>query len=111
MAALLDRQPATAPTDRTASGPPRAAHPAYVIYTSGSTGRPKGVVVPHAGIVNRLRGCRTAYRLTADDRVLHKTSLSFDVSVWEMFWPLLDRRGGRRRRVRGATATRPSWPG
>ncbi|MEU1601783.1 amino acid adenylation domain-containing protein [Micromonospora matsumotoense] len=88
VAALLDRQPATAPTDRDRSGPLRAAHPAYVIYTSGSTGRPKGVVVPHAGIVNRLEWMQDRYRLTADDRVLHKTSLSFDVSVWEMFWPL-----------------------
>ncbi|MEV4770082.1 amino acid adenylation domain-containing protein [Micromonospora humida] len=85
---LLARQPATAPTDRDRSTSLRVAHPAYVIYTSGSTGRPKGVVVPHAGIVNRLAWMQDRYRLTAADRVMHKTSLSFDVSVWEMFWPL-----------------------
>ncbi|WFE60245.1 non-ribosomal peptide synthetase [Micromonospora sp. WMMD712] len=88
VADLLDRQPATAPTDRDRRAPLRPGHPAYVIYTSGSTGRPKGVVVPHAGIVNRLRWMQEEYGLTTADRVLHKTSLSFDVSVWEMFWPL-----------------------
>ncbi|MFC8516110.1 amino acid adenylation domain-containing protein [Streptomyces sp. NPDC057257] len=71
--------------------PPRAltpADPAYVIYTSGSTGRPKGVVVPHRAIDNRLRWMQHEYRLTAADRVLQKTPSSFDVSVWEFFWPL-----------------------
>jgi amino acid adenylation domain-containing protein len=63
--------------------------PAYVIYTSGSTGRPKGVVNTHRGIVNRLLWMQHAYRLTAEDRVLQKTPFSFDVSVWELFWPLL----------------------
>ncbi len=62
---------------------------AYVIYTSGSTGRPKGAAVPHRGIVNRLLWMQDAYRLTADDRVLQKTPFSFDVSVWELFWPFL----------------------
>ncbi|MGY5123617.1 amino acid adenylation domain-containing protein [Streptomyces nigrescens] len=64
------------------------AHPAYVIYTSGSTGRPKGVVVSHGAIDNRLRWMQDTYRLTAADRVLQKTPSSFDVSVWEFFWPL-----------------------
>ncbi|MFF3504787.1 amino acid adenylation domain-containing protein [Streptomyces sp. NPDC003247] len=76
---------------RPAVPPARAltpAHPAYVIYTSGSTGRPKGVVVPHRAIDNRLRWMQHAYRLTAGDRVLQKTPSSFDVSVWEFFWPL-----------------------
>ncbi|MFO1103166.1 MAG: amino acid adenylation domain-containing protein [Methylocystis sp.] len=62
---------------------------AYVIYTSGSTGRPKGVTISHKAIVNRLRWMQHEYRLTADDVVLQKTPSSFDVSVWEFFWPLI----------------------
>ncbi|GAA3212596.1 amino acid adenylation domain-containing protein [Dactylosporangium siamense] len=62
---------------------------AYVIYTSGSTGRPKGVPNTHRGIVNRLDWMQRAYRLQDDDVVLQKTPASFDVSVWEFFWPLL----------------------
>jgi amino acid adenylation domain-containing protein len=62
---------------------------AYVIFTSGSTGRPKGVGVSHRAIVNRLRWMQDAFRLTRDDRVLHKTPFSFDVSVWELFWPFM----------------------
>ncbi len=62
---------------------------AYVIYTSGSTGRPKGVLSIHAGIVNRLLWMQDRYHLRSDDRVLQKTPYSFDVSVWEFFWPLL----------------------
>jgi amino acid adenylation domain-containing protein len=64
-------------------------HPAYVLYTSGSTGRPKGVAVPHRAILNRLLWMQEAYGLTAADRVLQKTPYSFDVSVWELFWPLI----------------------
>ncbi|MEA2564046.1 MAG: hypothetical protein QOH06_5550 [Acidobacteriota bacterium] len=62
---------------------------AYVIYTSGSTGRPKGAMNSHRGIVNRLHWMQAAYGLDASDRVLQKTPASFDVSVWELFWPLL----------------------
>ncbi len=62
---------------------------AYVLYTSGSTGTPKGVMISHQGIVNRLLWMQEAYGLTAEDRVLQKTPFSFDVSVWEFFWPLL----------------------
>ncbi|WP_433628263.1 non-ribosomal peptide synthase/polyketide synthase [Nocardia sp. CA-120079] len=61
---------------------------AYVIFTSGSTGRPKGVAVSHAAIVNRLVWMQDTYSLTSDDVVLHKTPATFDVSVWEFFWPL-----------------------
>ena len=62
---------------------------AYVIYTSGSTGNPKGVPNVHEGIVNRLLWMQNAYGLTSADRVLQKTPYSFDVSVWEFFWPLM----------------------
>ncbi|MGX7824529.1 amino acid adenylation domain-containing protein [Actinokineospora sp. 24-640] len=65
------------------------ANAAYAIYTSGSTGKPKGAVVPHAGIVNRLRWMQAEYELSAEDRVLQKTPSGFDVSVWEFFWPLM----------------------
>ncbi|WP_165350514.1 non-ribosomal peptide synthetase [Xylanimonas protaetiae] len=62
--------------------------PAYVLFTSGSTGRPKGVVVGHAAIDNRLAWMQHHLRLAPGQRVAHKTPLSFDVSVWELFWPL-----------------------
>ncbi len=62
---------------------------AYVLYTSGSTGKPKGVMIPHRGIVNRLLWMQEAYGLAPEDRVLQKTPYSFDVSVWEFFWPLI----------------------
>ncbi|WP_338490671.1 amino acid adenylation domain-containing protein [Pseudomonas trivialis] len=61
---------------------------AYVIYTSGSTGQPKGVINEHAGVVNRLLWMQDAFGLSAADSVLQKTPFSFDVSVWEFFWPL-----------------------
>ncbi|GGU44245.1 non-ribosomal peptide synthetase [Streptomyces coeruleorubidus] len=66
-----------------------AGHVAYVIHTSGSTGRPKGVMVEHRAAVNRIEWMQNEYRLTGDDVVLQKTPYSFDVSVWEFFWPLL----------------------
>ena len=62
---------------------------AYALFTSGSTGSPKGVMIPHRGIVNRLLWMQEAYGLTPEDRVLQKTPFSFDVSLWEFFWPLL----------------------
>ena len=62
---------------------------AYTIYTSGSTGRPKGVLNTHSGIYNRLLWMQDAYQLADADRVLQKTPFSFDVSVWEFFWPLI----------------------
>ncbi|MDH6711398.1 amino acid adenylation domain-containing protein [Kitasatospora sp. MAA19] len=75
----------TAPT--VTSGP---ADPAYVIYTSGSTGTPKGVVVEHRSVVNRLTWMQEAYPLRTGDVVLQKTSISFDVSVWELFWWMIE---------------------
>ncbi|WP_081858073.1 non-ribosomal peptide synthetase [Thiomonas sp. FB-Cd] len=63
--------------------------PAYVLFTSGSTGRPKGAINSHRGIVNRLLWMQEAYALEPGERVLQKTPFSFDVSVWEFFWPLM----------------------
>ncbi|MFC5752657.1 non-ribosomal peptide synthetase, partial [Actinomadura rugatobispora] len=80
---VADR-PATAP-----SVPLHADALAYVIYTSGSTGRPKGVAVGHAAVVNQLLWMQGRYGLAADDRSVQKTPLGFDVSVWELFWPLI----------------------
>nr|WP_245673041.1 non-ribosomal peptide synthetase [Nocardia lijiangensis] len=68
--------------------PIRPGDTAYVIFTSGSTGRPKGVAVAHGAIVNRLLWMQHEYPLGADDVVLQKTPATFDVSVWEFFWPL-----------------------
>ncbi|WP_177313502.1 amino acid adenylation domain-containing protein, partial [Burkholderia ubonensis] len=62
---------------------------AYMIYTSGSTGRPKGALNSHRAITNRILWMQHAYALGADDAVLQKTPFSFDVSVWEFFWPLV----------------------
>jgi amino acid adenylation domain-containing protein/non-ribosomal peptide synthase protein (TIGR01720 family) len=67
----------------------RPDHLAYVIYTSGSTGRPKGVMIEHAGVVNRLLWGQDQFKLSVEDVVLQKTNYCFDVSVWELFWPLL----------------------
>jgi amino acid adenylation domain-containing protein len=63
---------------------------AYVIYTSGSTGDPKGAMNTHRAICNRLLWMQQAYGLRPHDRVLQKTPFTFDVSVWEFFWPLLN---------------------
>lgn len=62
---------------------------AYIIFTSGSTGRPKGVMVGQTAIVNRLLWMQNHYPLTADDVVAQKTPCSFDVSVWELWWPFI----------------------
>ncbi|MBL1311370.1 MAG: amino acid adenylation domain-containing protein, partial [Pseudomonas sp.] len=62
---------------------------AYVIYTSGSTGQPKGAGNRHSALTNRLQWMQEAYGLGASDTVLQKTPFSFDVSVWEFFWPLM----------------------
>jgi len=67
--------------------------PAYMIYTSGSTGRPKGAPNSHAGIVNRLLWMNERWPLEPQDVIVQKTPFSFDISVWESFWPLI---GGAR---------------
>lgn len=70
-----------------ASGAPRVAgsHLAYLIYTSGSTGQPKGVMVEHRSLLNHTRWFNAEFGLGPGDRVVQRTSLSFDASVWEIF--------------------------
>ncbi|MET0796002.1 MAG: AMP-binding protein, partial [Rhodococcus sp. (in: high G+C Gram-positive bacteria)] len=75
-------------TDADRIGALAPTNTAYVIFTSGSTGQPKGVAVTHEAIVNRLLWMQSEYELVADDVVLQKTPVTFDVSVWELFWPL-----------------------
>ncbi|MBF6303063.1 amino acid adenylation domain-containing protein, partial [Nocardia amamiensis] len=75
-------------TDDERTRPLRPENTAYVIFTSGSTGRPKGVAVSHAAIVNRLLWMQHEYPIGPKDAVLQKTPATFDVSVWEFFWPL-----------------------
>ncbi|AYF73655.1 amino acid adenylation domain-containing protein [Nocardia yunnanensis] len=84
----LSGYPATPLTDADRRAPLRESNACYVIFTSGSTGRPKGVAVSHAAVVNRLVWGQQRYRMTAADVVLQKTPFTFDVSVWEFFWPL-----------------------
>jgi len=62
---------------------------AYVIYTSGSTGRPKGAAIPHGALANHMRWMQDTFPIGAGDRVLQKTPVSFDASVWEFWAPLL----------------------
>ncbi|NNB67370.1 non-ribosomal peptide synthetase [Pseudomonas fluorescens] len=62
---------------------------AYVIYTSGSTGQPKGVGNTHAALAERLQWMQATYQLNDSDVLLQKAPISFDVSVWECFWPLI----------------------
>ena len=67
----------------------RPGQAAYMIFTSGSTGTPKGVVVEHAAIANRVQWGVRALKLTAADRILQKTPLTFDAAGWEIFAPLV----------------------
>lgn len=75
------------PTDLGCEVPAEAL--AYILYTSGSTGRPKGVLIPHSAIVNHMIWMQREFPLDTSDRVLQKTPLSFDASIWEFFAPLL----------------------
>lgn len=64
--------------------------PIAVLYTSGSTGNPKGVKIPGRGIVNRLQWMQEAYPINDNDTLIHKVPYTFDVSMWEIFWPFLN---------------------
>ncbi|RLV09092.1 non-ribosomal peptide synthetase [Streptomyces griseocarneus] len=75
-------EPSGAPLEASAT----SHDPAYVIYTSGSTGKPKGAVVEHHSVVNRLQWMQRGYPVGEGDVLLQKTPISFDVSVWELFW-------------------------
>ncbi|EKO3672443.1 amino acid adenylation domain-containing protein [Vibrio metschnikovii] len=87
---ILDELPQATPySDVTRQQALRPEHGAYIIYTSGSTGNPKGVLVSHQAIINRLQWMQHEYQLNHKDVVLQKTPCSFDVSVWEFFWPLI----------------------
>lgn len=68
--------------------PAKPEDAAYVIYTSGSTGRPKGVIGSHQGICNKLRWHNSLFSITEADVLIQKTPITFDVSLWELFWPL-----------------------
>ena len=59
---------------------------AYVLFTSGSTGRPKGVEIAHRGVLNRILWMQETFPIGPDDVILQKTPITFDVSVWELFW-------------------------
>ncbi|WP_423194301.1 amino acid adenylation domain-containing protein [Cupriavidus sp. H18C2] len=88
----LDLRAAAGHDDADAGNPAPALSPehlAYIIYTSGSTGRPKGAANRHGALFNRLWWMQRQYRLDGADTVLQKTPFSFDVSVWEFFWPLM----------------------
>jgi tyrocidine synthetase-3 len=86
------------PERRRLNNPPKEASPhphlspapatslAYVIYTSGSTGKPKGVMIEHMSVINRLHWMQRGYPIKAGDVILQKTTFTFDVSVWELFW-------------------------
>ena len=62
---------------------------AYVLFTSGSTGRPKGVMIPHRAVCNYVRWMQSAYQIGPEERILQRTPMSFDLSVWEFYLPLI----------------------
>ncbi len=71
------------------TSPPTADELMYLMYTSGSTGKPKGVMVPHQGVSNYVLWMQQRFPLTSDDKVLNKTTINFDISIWEIFLPLI----------------------
>ncbi|SNR35448.1 non-ribosomal peptide synthase domain TIGR01720/amino acid adenylation domain-containing protein [Actinomadura mexicana] len=80
----IDRAPATPPEPGVSPD-----NLLYIICTSGSTGRPKGVMVTHRGVLNHLGWMQRTFPIGPDDRIAQRTSVGFDASVWEVFWPFL----------------------
>ncbi len=62
---------------------------AYIIYTSGSTGNPKGVMVSHQPVCNYLQWMQRTFPMNEVDKILNRTSINFDISVWEIFLPII----------------------
>jgi len=85
---LIEQVLTNAASDDDPAADVSAGDVAYLMYTSGSTGRPKGVLVTHGGVANYLAWRHSYFPLRPADRVLQKTSLSFDDSVWEILEPL-----------------------
>ena len=79
----------TAPEDGPLASAQTSAHLSHVIYTSGSTGAPKGVMIEHRSVVNRLQDINRRFAVGPGDRVLALTSLSHDLSVYDLYGPLL----------------------
>ncbi|MGO9157158.1 amino acid adenylation domain-containing protein [Mycobacterium sp.] len=77
--------PDVAPTDDDRLRPLLPGHLAYVIYTSGSTGQPKGVAVSHQAIAEHVEGFAAEWSMTAEDRLLQSSSVSFDASLLDLF--------------------------
>ncbi|WP_051852859.1 non-ribosomal peptide synthetase [Streptomyces aureocirculatus] len=82
-------EPGESPRDRDHTAPLTPANGAYVLYTSGSTGRPKGVLVPHSNVVDLVLWGRETLGRPHLSHALAATPLTFDVSVFEVFGPLL----------------------
>ncbi|WP_127484463.1 amino acid adenylation domain-containing protein [Paenibacillus ehimensis] len=87
--AQMLRQPETSPGDEDRTGRLSPLHPAYILYTSGSTGKPKGVIVTFGSLTNLLTAMQDRFRLSVRDRLLSVTTIAFDISVLEMFLPLI----------------------
>ncbi|MFD6106591.1 amino acid adenylation domain-containing protein, partial [Nocardia salmonicida] len=84
----LSAQPAGPVGNDERRAPLRADNTAYVLFTSGSTGAPKGVALSHAATTHQLAWAQSEFPHDASDVVLHKTPITFDIAVWELFWPL-----------------------
>ena len=87
--AALAQAPVQNPTDTERIAPLLPRHPVYVIYTSGSTGTPKGVVIEQGALVNRILWMCSTYPVNPQDRILSRTSISFDAAGWELWLPLI----------------------